>query len=218
MKALLVGAALSVLSLPPIHAQEEAAPSIPLTEAVKLGVEGIAEKRGDTSETGYANAAITYAAAKRLETENALAARDMAFVVDLDHLRDVISGWDVAWSEALYAAAGGGTMWARLPAHLEASGEEMLAKLAKRMPLKPGSASPETLARWNKVGKIIEKASVPEFADETTRAGWKNQKDSLHSLWEGISYELQALADADARTLLEHLLPDEEQLGMLSGQ
>lgn len=109
-------------------------------------------------------------------------------------------------------------MWARLPAHLEASGEEMLAKLAKRLPLKPGSASAETLAKWNKVGKVIEKAPVPEYADETTKAGWKDQKEALHALWENLGYELQAIEDADARILLEHILPEEEQLGMLSGE
>jgi hypothetical protein len=185
---------------------------------VKLGVEGIAEKRGDQSEVGYANAAVTFAAAKRLETENALAAKDISLVVELDHFRDLIANWDMAWSEALYSAAGGGTMWARLPAHLEASGEEMLAKLAKRLPLKPGSASAETLTKWNRVGKVIEKATVPEHADEATKAGWKGQKESLHALWETLGYELQAIEDADARLLLEHIFPEEEQLEMLAAK
>jgi hypothetical protein len=213
-----LSAALLVFSLNSLPAQDEPAPPITAAEAVKLGVEGIAEKRGDTSEVGYASAAVSYAAAKRLETENALAERDVSLVVDLDHYRHIIADWDMAWAEAMYAAAGGGTMWARLPAHLEASGEEMLAKLAKRLPLKEGGASPETLTKWNKVGKIIEKAPVPEYADDTTKAGWKEQKEALHALWENFSFELQALDDADARILLEHILPEEEQLGMLSGE
>jgi hypothetical protein len=211
-------ATLLVFSLNSLPAQDEPAPPITAAEAVKLGVDGIAEKRGDQSEVGYANAAVTYAAAKRLETENALAARDVSLVVDLDHFRDIIANWDMAWSEAMYAAAGGGTMWARLPAHLEASGEEMLAEFAKRLPLKEGGASPETLAKWNKVGKIIEKAPVPEYADDTTKAGWKEQKEALHTLWENLGYELQAIDDASARILLEHVFPEEEQLDMLSGE
>ena len=109
-------------------------------------------------------------------------------------------------------------MWARLPAHLEASGEEMLAKLAKRLPLKPGSASAETLTKWNRVGTVIERAPVPEDADEATKAGWKEQKESLHALWETLGYELQAIEDSDARLLLEHIFPEEEQLEMLAAK
>lgn len=219
MKLLCASALLPALLLAPaLSAQEDAPPPISLAEAVKLGVEGIAEKRRDMSEVGYANAAVTYAAAKRLETENALAAKDVALVVELDRYRDAIAEWDRAWSEALYAAAGGGTMWARLPAHLEASGEEMLAKLAKRQPLKPGSASAATLAKWNKVGETIKKAPVPEYADDTTKASWGDQKASLHAIWERLSYELQALEEADALLLLDHILPDGEQLDMLSGR
>ncbi len=214
----ILSAALPILLLSMLSAQEEAPPPISAAEAVKLGVEGIAEKRGDQSEVGYANAAVTFAAAKRLETENALAAKDISLVVELDHFRDLIANWDMAWSEALYSAAGGGTMWARLPAHLEASGEEMLAKLAKRLPLKPGSASAETLTKWNRVGKVIEKATVPEHADEATKAGWKGQKESLHALWESLGYELQAIEDSDARLLLEHIFPEEEQLEMLAAK
>jgi hypothetical protein len=202
----------------PLVGQEDTPPPLSMAEALKLGPEGIAEKRGDLSAVGMGSAAIFYATAKRLETENALAAKDLFLVVELDRYRKAIAEWDGAWSEAMYAASGGGTMWVHLSSHLEASREELLATLAKRMPLKEGNATPETLAKWNGIGAAIEAAPVPEFADEETKQNWPQQKKVLHAIWERFSYEFQALDEADALLILEHLLPDEEQLGMLKGE
>jgi hypothetical protein len=68
------------------------------------------------------------------------------------------------------------------------------------------------------IGAAIEAAPVPEFADEETKQNWPQQKKVLHAIWERFSYEFQALDEADALLILEHLLPDEEQLGMLKGE
>ena len=94
----------------PLVGQEETPPPLSMADALKLGPEGIAEKRGDLSAVGMGSAAIFYATAKRLETENALAAKDLFLVVELDRYRKAIAEWDGAWSEAMYAASGGGTM------------------------------------------------------------------------------------------------------------
>lgn len=200
-----------------LSAQDET-PPISLDEAIKLGPEGIAQKRGDESEVGYADAAFFYATAKRLQTENRLAAKDLSLVVDLDRYRSALRDWEMAWSEALYAAAGGGTMWARMPAFMATGREDMLAELANRMPLKEGQPGEATLSAWLKLGDVIKSAPVPEFGDDGTKESWPQQMESLHRIWERLFYEMQALADVDAKLLLEHLLPDEEQIGMLKGQ
>lgn len=187
------------------------------SEALALGAEGIAAKRGDESEAGLGFASLFYAAAKRLETENALAAKDITLVVDLERYREAVAAWDFAWGDAMYAVSGGGSMWVHLASHREAMREEMLAKLAQRMPLKAGAATADTLARWAGVGQAIEKAALAEEADPELKAGWDQQKQSLHSLWERLDFELQALDNADAVLVLEHILPDPEQIQMLSG-
>lgn len=215
MKALLILPCL--LGVVFLQAQDEA-PVITLDEAIQLGPEGIAQTRGDESEVGYADAAFYYATAKRLQTENLLAAKDLGLVVDLERYRSAAREWEMAWSETMYAAAGGGTMWARMPAFLATGREDMLAELAKRMPLQEGQATESGLAPWVALGEVIQAAPVPEYADEGTRQSWDRQKESLHQIWERLHYELQALGDEDAKLFLDHLLPDEEQIGMLKGQ
>ncbi len=215
MKALLVF--LCLLGVTFLQAQDEA-PVITLDEAIQLGPEGIAQKRGNESEVGYADAASFYATAKRLQTENLLAAKDLSLVVDLDRYRSALREWEMAWSEAIYAAAGGGTMWARMPAFLATGREDMLAELAKRMPLKEGQAGESTLSAWQKLGEVIKTAPVPEYADDGTKETWPRQMEALHQIWERLYYELQALGDENAKLFLDHLLPDEEQIGMLKGQ
>lgn len=200
-----------------LRSQESAPPAVSAVEALQLGAEGIAAKRGDESEAGLGFASLFYAAAKRLETENALAARDITLVVDLGRYREAIAAWDLAWGDAMYAFSGGGSMWVHLASHREASREEMLAKLAQRMPLKAGAATAETLARWAKIGQTIEAAEISPDADPELKAGWEQQKQSLHSLWERLDFELQALDNADAVLVLEHILPEAEQIQMLSG-
>jgi len=200
-----------------LRSQESTPPAVTAAEALQLGADGIAAKRGDESESGLGFASLFYAAAKRLETENALAAKDITLVVDLGRYREAIAAWDLAWGDAMYAFSGGGSMWVHLASHREASREEMLAKLAQRMPLKAGAATAETLARWAKIGQTIEDAKLGPDADPELKAGWEQQKQSLHSLWERLDFEMEALDNADALLVLEHILPDAEQLQMLTG-
>jgi hypothetical protein len=219
MKYTSIPGAMLVLALlsPCLRAQESAPPVVTAAEALTLGAEGIAAKRGDESEAGLGFASLFYAAARRLETENALAAKDITLVVDLGRYREAVAAWDLAWGDAMYAFSGGGSMWVHLSSHREASREEMLAKLAQRMPLKSGAATSETLARWAKIGQAIDDANLSADADPELKAGWEQQKQSLHSLWERLDFELQALENTDALLVMEHIMPDEEQIQMLSG-
>ena len=60
-----------------VWSQEAVVPVISMEEALKLGVEGIVTKLGDESEAGLDSAAYFYATAKRLQTEQALGAKDL---------------------------------------------------------------------------------------------------------------------------------------------
>lgn len=198
--------------------QESVAPAISLETALKLGSEGIAAKLKDESETGLDSAAQIYAVAKRLQTEQALAAKDLRLVVDLDILREAMSEWTDAWYEGMYFVSGGGTMWGHMQARAQADLEDLLAEFAKRLPLKPGTATPETLAAWGELEKAIAKAKVFEDADPDTKAMWKSHKKVMHEKWERLNYEFQAIDEADVQVLLKHLMPSPEEVQEFAGE
>jgi len=153
-----------------------------------------------------------------LQTEQALGAKDLRLVGDLESLRNATGEWLDAWYEGMYHVAGGGTMWGHLQTRCLAELEDTLAELAKRMPLKPGNATAETLTRWGKLEKAIERAKVFPEADAEMKAMWKTHQKVMHEKWERLNYEFQALDDADVQLLLKVLMPGKEELTEFSGQ
>ena len=193
-------------------------PMIPLAQALKLGPEGLAAKLGDESEAGLDAAAVYYATAKRMQTEQSLGEKDLRLVLDLDLLREAAAEWLDAWYGGMYYVSGGGTMWGHLQARSQAGLEDALAELAKRMPLKPGNATAETLAKWGKLEKVIAKAKVFEDAEPEMKAMWKTQQKVLKEKWERLHYEFQAIDEADVQVLLKVLMPSAEELEGMAGQ
>jgi hypothetical protein len=191
---------------------------IPLAQALKLGTEGLAAKLGDESEAGLDAAAVYYATAKRMQTEQSLGEKDLRLVLDLDLLREAAAEWLDAWYGGMYYVSGGGTMWGHLQARSQAGLEDALAELAKRMPLKPGNATAETLAKWGKLEKVIAKAKVFEDAEPEMKAMWKTQQKVLKEKWERLHYEFQAIDEADVQVLLKVLMPSAEELEGMAGQ
>jgi hypothetical protein len=191
---------------------------IPLAQALKLGPEGLAAKLGDESEAGLDAAAVYYATAKRMQTEQSLGEKDLRLVLDLDLLREAAAEWQDAWYGGMYYVSGGGTMWGHLQARSQAGLEDALAELAKRMPLKPGNATAETLAKWGKLEKVIAKAKVFEDAEPEMKAMWKTQQKVLKEKWERLHYEFQAIDEADVQVLLKVLMPSAEELEGMAGQ
>ena len=193
-------------------------PMIPLAQALKLGPEGLAAKLGDESEAGLDAAAVYYATAKRMQTEQSLGEKDLRLVLDLDLLREAAAEWLDAWYGGMYYVSGGGTMWGHLQARSQAGLEDALAELAKRMPLKPGNATAETLAKWGKLEKVIAKAKVFEDAEPEMKAMWKTQQKVMKEKWERLHYEFQAIDEADVQVLLKVLMPSAEELEGMAGQ
>lgn len=208
----------SFILITALRGEEPAAPAISLEEALKLGAEGIATKRGDESEAGLDAAAVFYATAKRMQTEQKLGSKDLSLVLDLDLLRQASIEWLDAWYEGMYYVSGGGTMWAHQQSRSLAKLEDTLAELATRMPLKPGNASAETLSEWGKLEGVIAKAKIPSDADPETKATWKPLPKLIHEKWERFHFEFQALDDADAKLLLKMLMPSAEELEGMAGK
>jgi len=82
---------ITALTLGTVSAQDEDKPKmITAAQALKLGPEGLTELT-NPSEAGQDQAAMLYATAKRLQTENTLAKRDLQAVVTLEEWRTAIS-------------------------------------------------------------------------------------------------------------------------------
>jgi hypothetical protein len=201
-----------------LMAEEAVAPAISYAEALKLGVDGLAAKRGDESEAGLDAAALYFATAKRMQTEQKLGAKDLSLVLDLERFREAAREWQDAWYEGIYYVSGGGTMWSHMQARSQAELEDTLEEFAKRMPLKPGNATVETLTQWGKLEKVIEKANASEDLDPDTKALWKAHHKVMHQKWERFHFEFQALDDADAQLLLKVLMPSDDQIDIMSGK
>jgi len=208
----------SLISGPSLLGQEPAVPAIPLAQALKLGPDGLAAKLGDESEAGLDTAAAFYATAKRMQTEQALGEKDLRLVVDLDLLREATGEWLDAWYEGMYYVSGGGTMWGHLQSRSRAELEDALAELAKRMPLKPGSATAETLSKWGKLERVIAKAKVFEEAEPEMKAMWKTHQKVMREKWERLHFEFQAIDEADVQLLLKVVMPSAEELEGMTGE
>lgn len=95
------------------------------------------------SECGQDYAAKLYAAAKRIETEQALAQRDLELVYDLNTWREALASCRAgAWVLAEYVH-GGGTAWGHNAERDCAELEDFLAHLATRLPIAEGSGNVE---------------------------------------------------------------------------
>ena len=218
MRSTILAVLIISLSLCFVNAQDAATPPITRAEALKLGPEGIAAKLQDESENGLDGAALFYAVAKRLQTESELGEKSLLSVLDLDNWRQVIKEWNDAWYEGMYIVSGGGTMWGHMQMRGEADREDMLAELAGRLPFVPGNASAETLSKWGTVEEAIIKATVPSDSDPEVKAQWKTHQEVMKQKWERLNFEFQAINDNDAQLILEHILPDAEQLAAFLGK
>jgi hypothetical protein len=201
-----------------LRGQESGMAVISLAQALKLGPEGLAAKLGDESEAGLDTAAVYYATAKRMQTEQALGEKDLRLVLDLDLLREAAAEWLDAWYGGMYYVSGGGTMWGHMQSRSQAGLEEALAKLAERMPLKPGNATAETLAKWGNLEKVIAKAKVFEEAEPEMKALWKTQQKVLKEKWQRLYYEFQVIDEPDVQVLLTVLMPSPEELEGMAGK
>ncbi|MFZ4681458.1 MAG: hypothetical protein ACOYMS_03060, partial [Terrimicrobiaceae bacterium] len=121
---------------------EDSPDEAPVTaaRALKLGLDGLLEST-DPSEAGQDRAAQLYAVAKRLETENLLAKRNLELVFTLDEWRDVLSGCRRGSCDLAYIVNGGGTMYSHGAARDIAEVEVFLAGLSRNLPLASGEGS-----------------------------------------------------------------------------
>ena len=107
---------------------------IPISEALKTGADNLTEKTG-TSEVGQDRAARIYAAARRIETEHALAEKDVKLVLALQEWREALTNCRADFCSLAYIVEGGGTMYGHAQARDCAEVEDFLGNISKKLPL-----------------------------------------------------------------------------------
>src|SRR5690242_17775404 len=113
------------------QAANEKKDPLPMSQALKLGEEGLLEYAG-TSEVGQDRAAEFYATAKRITTEQALGEKDLRLVVDLQDWRRAISDCRKNFYALAYIVNGGGTMYSHGERRDCSAVEDFLAELDRK--------------------------------------------------------------------------------------
>jgi len=195
-----------ICSLSVVSAQDEERKLITQAQALKAGPDKLTEILGDESEAGMDHAAILYSIAKRLETENALAKKDLLLVQQLDEIRGPLARWENEVMSLGYISTGGGTMWSHQAARNSAGREDVLAKIAAQMPFKDVENS-DSHSGWAKVKEKVEKQTLSKDAAEFDPEAPKNfaeQKEKLLAQWQELDFALYALPPKLADEVVEY--------------
>jgi hypothetical protein len=147
---------------------------LPMSQALKLGEEGLLEYTG-TSEVGQDRAAEFYATAKRITTEQALGDKDLRLVLDLQDWRQAISDCRKSFYILAYIVNGGGTMYSHGERRDCSAVEDFLAELSKSLPLAEAKGDPKADTVINHTIELIKKLRAPkeqksQLADAIKRA------------------------------------------------
>jgi len=164
---------------------EEPRKAFTQAQALKLGEEKIADalKGG---EAGEDQAARIYAAAKRLETENKLAQRDVEQILELGYWRKVLNDCTDGFCMTAYGINGGGSMYSHAANRNDADLELFLAGFAQKLPLQPGTGDPASLAKVEKMGTFVSELKVMEDLGPETMKIFKEEQAKLISALQNL--------------------------------
>jgi hypothetical protein len=176
-------------------AQENAPKAISSKDALQMGVEKLADtiKGG---EAGEDQACRLFAAAKRLETENRLAQKDLAQVLELDYWRRTLSECIDGFCSLAYGINGGGTMYSHAASRNDAELEEALARLAGNLPLAEGKGDKDSGKKMEKLIAFVRKLEISkdiaDIQDESAGKRFLKERESTLAALEN----LKALTDS----------------------
>ena len=197
---------ISLTTIIPLHAADVSDKSAPITatQALKLGVEGLTEFTGP-SEVGQDEAARLYATARRLETEQSLAKKNLKLVTELDEWRSLLDICRGRCFDLAYIINGGGTMYTHGHARDCAEVEDFLATLAKRLPLAEGKGDKKASKQINDAIVFMKKlkpySSGDAKADKESRDQFNNQIKEAEEHWTSLRYAIEAVPAEDAKMI-----------------
>jgi hypothetical protein len=168
-----------------------------ISEALKLDEEGLTQYTGH-SEGGQDDAAYLRATAKRIETEHALAQKNLRLVISLEEWREVISKCRRSIFSLAYIINGGGTMYSHGEKRDCAAVEDFLAELSKSLPLPEGKGDA-------KAGKVIDDTIL---VIKNLHAGSKKEKSALADEikrvilhWRSLKSQIEDIPAEDAKKI-----------------
>jgi len=147
---------------------------LPVSQALKLGEEGLIEYTG-SSEVGQDRAAEFYATAKRITTEQTLGQKDLRLVLDLQSWRQAISDCRKSFFSLAYVVNGGGTMYSHGERRDCSAAEDFLAEFSKSLPLGEDKGDPKAAKVIDHAIELIKNLKADrdqktQLADGITRA------------------------------------------------
>ena len=143
---------------------------LPISQALKLGEEGLTEYTG-LSEVGLDRAAEFYAAARRITAEQALGQKDLRLVLDLQSWRQPISDCRRSFYSLAYIVNGGGTMYSHGERRDCSAVEDFLAEFSNDLPLADGKGDPKADTVIDHTIAVIKNLRAPkEQKTELTQA------------------------------------------------
>jgi hypothetical protein len=191
------------LASSPIRAAEpgKAPPALSMATALKLGAEGLVPKYAEDNEEGRDTAAGMYAQARQLETEYALAQKDLDLVQVLNTWRGTVSMIrqdEISLTETL---AGGGTVYLHAAARDCAEVEDFMAQLAKRLPLAEGKGDTKASAAIKARIAEIKKSKLEADADKDAKEALQGTIEGQVANLEEFLTMLEAIPAEDAKLI-----------------
>jgi hypothetical protein len=159
-----------------------------MSRALKLGLDGLLSA-SDPSEAGQDHAARLYAAAKRVETENVLAKKNVELVLALDDWRYALAGCRRGSCELAYIVNGGGTMYSHGEARDCAPVEDFLADLAKQLPLAAGKGSARANEKIDDAIAFLKTLKIYDADnDKEASTNLAAERDRVIEKWQTLKY------------------------------
>ncbi|HEY2573072.1 MAG TPA: hypothetical protein VGH65_03350 [Verrucomicrobiaceae bacterium] len=215
MQTNLMLAILAVATAALIAGADEARKPVPQSLALKLGPEELTQYT-DLSESGQDRAAILYANAKRVETEHALAQKDVTLVGELEGWRQILRRCRRGCVGLAYVVNGGGTMYSHAQARDGASLEDFLAELAKRLPLAEGKGDPEAAKQVDDTIAFLKKLKLVDTGDskgvKAAKAQLVLEVEEVTQSWSELKYMISELKGDEAESIAAFAV---ESLGFL---
>lgn len=169
--------------------EEEKKPPVTISQALKVGEEGLTEFTG-LSEVGQDQAAEYYATAKRITTEQELGQKNLQLVLDLESWRNVISACRRSPMLIGFITNNGGTMSGHQARRDAVAVEDFLAEISKSLPFpdahgdaKAGNVIDRTIALIKNL-RAPERQQKADLAERVKSAveNWTNLKDMINEI------------------------------------
>ena len=169
---------------------------LPMSQALKLGEEGLTDYTG-TSEVGQDRAAEFYATAKRITTEQTLGQKDLRLVLDLQTWREVISKCRRSCMSIGFITNNGGTMSGHQATRDAVAVEDFLAGFSKSLPF-PEAKGDEKAA--NVIERTISIIKNLRAAREQ-RSELAKQDNSAVEDWTSLKQMIAEIPSDDAKKI-----------------